>query len=244
MTLQSQPHLELTGRVALLERRLKWQSSILCLMLLVSFIVVLSGADRPRLLEVRAHRFVVTDNKDVARGVMTSHEGITMFALYDDQGHTRVRLRVLEDGHPEVALLDADGKSRIRVTERAGAVRLSMLDGNGLGQITVGQTEDAFGVDLTSQAGSSSLRLRAGDVQPQISLQGVNGSLVQAFALADTTGISLSNTVGQPSIIMSLLNNLRPMILLQNDEKRSVLVPEATTQKAAAAPAGQPTNRQ
>jgi len=233
-------------RIAALERRLRWQVRATGGVFVLLFTAFVLGAGPGAFEEIKARRFIVSDEQDNLRALLTSHQGTTVLSLFDSTGTARARFSVLDDGHPEITLLDQAGDTRIRVAEREGAVLLQLEDGNGLGKIVLGQSEIQFGLDVSNANGESGVRLRAHPEQPQMAVVGPEGvGVVQMFAQENKSGISISGSNGQPGAVLTLLDNLRPMLLLQGQQKRTLVVPQEqmTTQPGNAA-GGNPANRQ
>lgn len=210
-----------------LERRLRLQGRLIGLLLMLVIGVVVLGSAPGSFTELRARRFVVLDEKDSPRALVTSQNGVAVFSIFDAKGSARIRLAVLEDGHPEMMFLDDRGAERIRIAERQGAVRVELNDGRGLGQILLGQSGEQFGIDLADESLTPLLQLRPGGDQPQISAMAPDGGgLVQLFAHGKKTGVSISSANRQPGAVLALLENLKPVLLLQDTSKRTVLVPQ------------------
>gem|GEM_PF-3259662 len=214
-------------RIAALESRLRWQVRMTGAVIVVVLMVFVLGAGPGGFEEIKARRFVVSDEEDNPRVLLTSHGGATVLSMFDASGTTRARFSVLEDGHPEITLLDKSGQTMIRLAEREGAVQLLLEDGRGLGKIIVGQTNNQFGIDVSDSSGESGVRLRSQPEQPQVAVVGADdGGVVQIFAHADKSGLSISDHSGQPGAILTMLENLRPLLLLQGQQKRTLVVPQ------------------
>ncbi len=214
-------------RIAALESRLRWQVRLTGAVLVVVLTAFVLGAGPGGFEEIKARRFVVSDEEDNPRVLLTSHGGATVLSMFDSGGTARARFSVLEDGHPEIALLDASGQTMIRLAEREGAVQLLMEDGQGRGKVILGQTNSQFGIDVSDSSGDSGLRLRSQPEQPQLAVIGSDGGgVVQIFAHADKSGLSISDSSGQPGAILTMLENLRPLLLLQGQQKRTLVVPQ------------------
>ena len=214
-------------RIAVLESRLRWQVRITGALLVIVLTAFVLGAGPGGFEEIKARRFVVSDEDDNPRVLLTSHGGATVLSMFDSAGTARARFSVLEDGHPEIALLNESGQTMIRLAEREGAVQLLMEDGRGHGKVVLGQTNSQFGIDVSDSTGESGVRLRTQLEQPQVAVVGdKGGGFVQIFAHADKSGVSISDSSGQPGVILTMLENLRPLLLLQGQQKRTLVVPQ------------------
>ncbi len=214
-------------RLAVMEVRLRWQMRITAGLLVLVFCILVLGAGPGGFEELTARRFVVKDSEENPRALLTSNGGATVLSMFDSAGKARARFSVLEDGHPEISLLNDSGETLVRIAERDGAVQLLLEDGRGNGKITLGQAGDQFGVDVTDANAAAAVRIRTSPVLPQLAVMGENGSgVVQFFAHADKSGMSVSNPSGQPGVILTMLENLRPLLLLQGQNKRTLVVPQ------------------
>lgn len=214
-------------RIAVLEGRLRWQMRITAGLSLLVFCMLVLGAGPGGFEELTARRFVVKDSEEKPRALLTSNGGATVLSMFDSAGKARARFSVLEDGHPEISLLDHSGKMLVRIAERDGAVQLLLDDGQGNGKISLGQSGDQFGIDVTDADAAAAVRIRTSPELPQLAVMGKNGSgVVQLFAQADKSGMSVCNPGGQPGVILTMLENLRPLLLLQAQEKRTLIVPQ------------------
>lgn len=221
--------LSTAARIAVLERQLRSQGRIIWYVLAAVFLAFVVGFGPGGFEEIKARRFVVSDEEDNPRALLTSHQGTTVLSLFDSDGRPRARFSVLNDGHPEITLLDQSGRGLIQLAENNGTVRLSMNDGGGVGSIVLGQSDKQFGIDVSDARGDSGIRLRSLSGQPQLTIVGPKGGGgVQVFAHADKSGVSISDSKGHPGAILSMLENLRPILLLQGQQKRTLVLPQET----------------
>ncbi len=215
------------NRVGVLERRLRLHSAISALLGGILLFVVLLGAGPGKFAEIHASRFVVSDETNQPRALLTSNRGTTVLSLFDSANKVRTRLAVMEDGHPELTLVSESGETLIRLAERQGAVLLQMDDGRGMGQVILGQTEEQFGINVSQSDGQTGVRLRAAENTPQLAIIGPAGSgVVQAFSNSNKAGLSVSDSNGSPAAVLVAQDQLRPMLLLQGQQKRTILVPQ------------------
>lgn len=213
-------------KIAVLEAKLRWQMRITAGLSVLIFCVLVLGAGPGGFEELTARRFVVNDVEDNPRALLTSNSGATVLSMFDSDGNARARFSVLEDGHPEITLLDETGKTSVRIAEREGAVQLLLEDARGKGKITLGQSGEQFGVDVTDADAAAAVRIRTSPELPQLAVIGEKDSgVVQFFAHADKSGMSVSSAAGQPGVILTMLENLRPLLLLQGENKRTLVVP-------------------
>lgn len=214
-------------RVSVLERRLRMHSAFSILLGSILLSVFLLGAGPGKFEEIHASRFVVSDESNQPRALLTSNRGATVLSLFDAENRVRARLAVKEDGHPELTLLSDAGSTLVRLAERQGAVLLQMDDGRGMGQIVLGQTDEQFGINVSPSDGQTGVRLRAADDTPQLAIIGPEGSGVfQAFSHTNKAGLSISDKTGVPSAILVSQDQFRPMLLLQGQQKRTIVVPQ------------------
>lgn len=215
------------GRIASLERQLRWQVRVTLTVLILVCSAFVLGAGPGGFEEIKARRFIVSDVDDNPRALLTSHSGATVLSLFDSKGKARARFSVLEDGHPEITLLDKSGHATVRLAEYDGTVQFLMEDAGGRGKVLIGEANDQFGIDVSDATGNSGVRLRGHAEQPQLAIVGPEGGgVVQMFAHADKSGISISDVSGQPGAVLTLLENLRPLLLLQGQQKRTLVVPQ------------------
>ncbi len=227
------------SRVSVLERRLRLHSAISFTLGCLLLGVILLGAGPGKFEEIQASRFVVSDESNQPRALLTSHRGTTVLSMFDAANKVRTRLAVMEDGHPELTLLSESGQTLIRLAERQGAVLLQMDDGRGMGQLTLGQTSEQFGINVSQSDGQAGVRLRAAENTPQLAVVGPDGSGVfQAFSNASKAGISISDKDGTPAAVLVLQDHGRPMLLLQGQQKRTIFVPQENVATPPAANSG------
>ena len=176
--------------------------------------------------EVRTRRLTLIDDLDNTRALLSTSHGSTDLSLFDDTGIARARFSLLPDGHPEITLRDNLGRPLIRIAERRGAVMLQVQDGRGYGKVILGQTGNQFGIDVSDEMGDFGVRLRTESELPQFAIVGPdNSGIIQMFTRPEKSGLSISGRSGEPGAILSLLDNLRPILLLQGEQKRTLLVP-------------------
>lgn len=176
--------------------------------------------------EIRTRRLTLIDDLDNTRALLSTSHGSTDLSLFDAKGMARARFSLLPDGHPEITLRDDLGRPLIRIAERRGAVMLQVQDGRGYGKVILGQTGNQFGIDVSDEMGEFGLRLRTESDQPQLAIVGPdNSGIIQLFARPEKSGLSISGRSGEPGAILSLLDNLRPILLLQGEQKRTLLIP-------------------
>ncbi|MEJ7592419.1 MAG: hypothetical protein WKF77_12785 [Planctomycetaceae bacterium] len=176
--------------------------------------------------EIRTRRLTLIDDLDNTRALLSTSHGSTDLSLFDATGIARARFSLLPDGHPEITLRDDLGRPLIRIAERRGAVMLQIQDGRGYGKVILGQTGNQFGIDVSDEIGDFGVRLRTESEQPQFAIVGPeNSGIIQIFARPEKSGLSISGRSGEPGAILSMLDNLRPILLLQGDQKRTLLVP-------------------
>ena len=176
--------------------------------------------------EIRTRRLTLIDDLDNTRALLSTSHGSTDLSLFDAKGMARARFSLLPDGHPEITLRDDLGRPLIRIAERRGAVMLQVQDGRGYGKVILGQTGNQFGIDVSDEMGEFGLRLRTESEQPQFAIVGPdNSGIIQLFARPEKSGLSISGRSGEPGAILSLLDNLRPILLLQGEQKRTLLIP-------------------
>ncbi|MBC7964814.1 MAG: hypothetical protein H7Z17_02720 [Fuerstia sp.] len=176
--------------------------------------------------EVRTRRLTLIDDLDNTRALLSTSHGSTDLSLFDAKGMARARFSLLPDGHPEITLRDDLGRPLIRIAERRGAVMLQVQDGRGYGKVILGQAGNQFGIDVSDELGEFGVRLRTESDQPQFAIVGPdNSGIIQLFARPEKTGLSISGRSGEPGAILSMLDNLRPILLLQGEQKRTLLIP-------------------
>ncbi len=216
-------------RIARLEDRLRVQARFNCGLLVLGLCLFLLGAAPGMFEEIKARRFVVSDENENPRALLTSHRGATVLSMFDSDGIARLRFSVMEDGHPEITLQSSSGRTLIRLAEHDGSALLQLQDGredSAAGQIVVGQVGEQFGLNVSSGGSEAGVRLRAHPEQPQVAVIGEAGGVVQVFSHSSKSGISISDGSGQPGAILTVLDNLRPMLLLQGKQKRTLVVPQ------------------
>lgn len=176
--------------------------------------------------EIRTRRLTLIDDLDNTRALLSTGKGSTDLSLFDGKGIARARFSLLADGHPEITLRDDLGRPLIRIAERRGAVMLQVQDGRGYGKVILGQSGDQFGIDVSDELEEFGVRLRSNLEQPQLAIVGSeNSGLIQMFARPDKSGLSISGRCGEPGAILSMLDNLRPVLVLQGEQKRTFIVP-------------------
>jgi hypothetical protein len=103
---------------------------------------------------------------------------------------------------------------------------LQVQDGRGYGKVILGQAGNQFGIDVSDELGEFGVRLRTESDQPQFAIVGPdNSGIIQLFARPEKSGLSISGRSGEPGVILSMLDNLRPILLLQGEQKRTLLIP-------------------
>jgi hypothetical protein len=229
------------NRIAILELRLRRQSFVIGMLVLILLPCAFLGAAPGVFVEIQARRFIVTDEKDNPRALLTSRDGTTTVSLFDSSGQARARFAVLNDGHPEVSLLDAAGQQKIRISETNGSVQIQATGIEGQGNILIGQTGTQFGIDVSQSSGNAGVKLRSDPNSPQVAALGGDGNgVVQVFAHGDKSGVSISDPNGQPGVILTMLENLRPLLLLQGQQKRTIVVPQEVMPPRAAGTTASP----
>jgi hypothetical protein len=195
--------------------------------IVVGLVIALGlGAAQDGFNEITARRFVVSDEDGNPRGLWTSHQGSTVLSLFDTDGNVRARLSVHNDGHPELTLLDQDGAERIRLAEQQGAVLLTLDEADGGRRIQAGRIDGEFGLNLLAGEAPHGVQLRVDSDQPQVLVKGGAGhSAVRLFSRSDRAGVSVSSADGTVATILALLDNLRPLLMLETADRRTIVTP-------------------
>lgn len=225
-------------RVKALERKLRLQSRLLVTLLLVVATTFLFGAGPDSLSEIRAKRFSLVDDNGNPRAVLANHNGATIFSMADSRGIQKIRIAVQASGDPEITFLNDRQQALVKLTERKGSVQMRLTDAFSKYQIVLGQTEDQFGIDITSEYGTPALKLRNGVNQPQVAAIAREASgIVQVFAQNKTSAVSISGSDGSPGAVMTMRDNSRPLLLLNGSNMRKILLPdEPLPARSAAGP--------
>ena len=213
-------------RLAQLERRLRNQQRLAIAALLLVGLLILIGATPGDFGTIRGHRFIVEDDKGNPRALLTSTDGSVFLSMCDARGVQKLRLGVSARGESELSFLDDRQKRLLSLNESEGSVLVHMTEPKTRKTIRIGQIKEQFGIDVSNDGESPALRLRPGDSGPQIAAIDSQGTrIVQLFAQSDNAGFSVSRSDGVPNVIMTLPKSQKPLLLLQDDEKRTVVLP-------------------
>lgn len=104
-----------SDRLSLLERRVRWMSSLLTFVTL-GFVLLMGWTFVPRRHRIDAPSFVVRDAQGQSRAELGMWEDRPMIRLNNAAGKARAMMFVRDDGSATFRLSDKDGNHRLQLT--------------------------------------------------------------------------------------------------------------------------------
>lgn len=136
---------------------------------------------------VRAHKFLLTDEKDNVRALLGTLETRPVLALFDEKGEVRARLAVTEHG-PLLKLADEKGQTRVALfVLETGTTGMLLTDETGFFQVQLAVKDSGPGLALVDEKGHVRAGLSVNEWGPALQFSDEKGQTRAAIGTGETS---------------------------------------------------------